>query len=138
MALLGFGAAVWKTAPREEFIGWTTEQRKKRLHLVTNNIRFLILPWIRTRNLASRILSLATKRLPDDWEVRYGYRPVLLETFVESQRFHGTSYKAAKWRHLGQTKGRGRLDMEQKTSLPKMTIFVYPLKKNFRRKLCDD
>ena len=83
LAVLGFGAAAWKTADRDRFIGWTPEQRERRLHLVTNNARFLILPWVRSRNLASRILSLATRRLADDWQHRYGYRPVLVETFVQ-------------------------------------------------------
>jgi hypothetical protein len=136
LALLGFGAAVWKTAPRDEFIGWTIEQRKHQLHLVINNIRFLILPWIHSRNLASRILSMASSRLTDDWELRYGYRPVLVETFVESRRFHGTCYKAANWLYLGETKGRGRLELEHKTPLPKKSIFVYPLARNFRLQLC--
>lgn len=136
LALLGFGAAVWKTAPRDEFIGWTPEERRRRLHLVANNIRFLILPWIRSPNLASRILSMATRRLADDWERRYGYRPVLVETFVESQRFHGTCYRAANWLYLGETKGRGRLAIDKKARLPKKSIFVHPLARNFRFQLC--
>ena len=136
LALLGFGAAVWKTAPRDEFIGWTPEQRRRQIHLVTNNIRFLILPWIRSQNLASRILSMATRRLANDWELRYGYRPVLLETFVESRRFHGTCYKAANWLYLGETKGRGRLEVEHKARLPKKSIFVHPLARSFRFQLC--
>ncbi len=84
LALLGFGAAAWKTAPRDQFIGWTTEQRKRQLHLVVNNARFLILPWVRSENLASRILAMATRRVADDWQQRYNYRPVLAETFVET------------------------------------------------------
>lgn len=135
LALLGFGAAVWKTAPRDEFIGWSAEQRRHQLHLVTNNIRFLILPWVRSRNLASRLLSMATRRLADDWERRYGYRPVLVETFVESHRFHGTCYKAANWLYLGETKGRGRLEVEHKAILPKKSIFVLPLARDFRLQL---
>ena len=83
VALLGFGAAAWKTQPRDLFIGWTPEQRQQRLHLVTNNARFLILPWVRCKNLASAILGMAARRLPQDWNLRYGYSPVLLETFVE-------------------------------------------------------
>jgi hypothetical protein len=97
LALLGFGAAAWKTAPRDCFIGWTREQRKLKLHLVINNARFLILPWIRSRNLASKILGMATSRIAYDWQQRYGYRPVMAETFVEIPRFHGTCYKAANW-----------------------------------------
>jgi hypothetical protein len=136
LALLGFGAAVWKTAPRDKFIGWTPEQRRRQIHLVTNNIRFLILPWIRSRNLASRILSMAARRLADDWQRRYGYRPVLVETFVESHRFRGTCYKAANWLYLGETKGRGRLEVEHKARVPKKSIFVHPLARDFRLQLC--
>ena len=136
LALLGFGAAAWKTAPRDRFIGWTSEQRKCRLHLVINNARFLILPWIRSKNLASKILSMATSRISDDWQQRYGYRPVMAETFVEIPRFHGTCYKAANWICLGKTKGRGKLEKQHKTLLPKKTIWIYPLTRNYRRLLC--
>ena len=89
LALLSFSAAAWKTAPRDAFIGWDAKSRKKTLHLIVNNSRFLVLPWVQSKNLASRILSLAAKRLPADWQQRYGYRPVLLESFVEKQRFAG-------------------------------------------------
>ena len=86
-AALGFGAAAWKTAPRDNFIGWTAEQRVRNLHLIVNNARFLILPWVAVRNLASKILATVAKRLLKDWENRYGYQPLLLETFVEKDRF---------------------------------------------------
>jgi hypothetical protein len=136
LALLGFGAAAWKTAPRDRFIGWTASQRERRLHLVVNNARFLILPWVHCRNLASRLLSLGTRRLADDWQYRYGYRPVLVETFVEIPRFHGTCYKAANWIYLGKTQGRGKLDVQKKAKLPKKAIWVSPLVEDFRRHLC--
>ncbi len=136
LAVLGFGSAVWKTAPRDTFIGWTPAQRRRQIHMVTNNIRFLILPWVRSPNLASRILSMVARRLPDDWEARYRYRPVLLETFVESRRFRGTCYKAANWLLLGETTGRGRLEQEHEARLPKKCVFVYPLAKDFRSQLC--
>ena len=136
LALLGFGAAVWKTAPRDSFIGWTVEQRKRQLHLVSNNARFLILPWVQCRNLASRLLSMATRRLAEDWQERYGYRPVLLETFVQIPRFRGTCYKAANWMYLGNTQGLGRLAVGRKAQLPIKAIWVYPLVKDFRRQLC--
>ena len=96
----------------------------------------MILPWVHCRNLASRLLSLAVRRLAEDWEQRYGYRPVLVETFVETARFRGTCYKAANWICLGQTQGRGKLDVQNKRELPKKTIWVYPLVKHFRRELC--
>jgi hypothetical protein len=136
LALLGFGAAAWKTAPRDRFIGWTAPQRHRHLHLVVNNARFLILPWVRCRNLASRLLSLATRRLAHDWQDRYGYGPVLVETFVQTPRFRGTCYKAANWIYLGQTQGRGKLDSEHTAHLPKKAIWVHPLVRDFRRQLC--
>ena len=136
LALLGFGASAWKVIDRDQFIGWTHEKRKQRLHLVINNARFLILPWIRSRNLASKILSLIAKRISDDWEERYNYRPVLLETFVECDRFDGACYKAANWTRVGITKGRGKLDRDKKYELPKKYVFLYPLTKNFKRILC--
>lgn len=133
LALLGFGAAAWKTQPRDQFIGWTAQQRQQRLHFVTNNARFLILPWVHCHNLASCILGMAARRLADDWQSRYGYRPVLLETFVERPRFRGTCYQAANWLFLGVTKGRGKLDVHNKARLPKKDIWVHPLDKDFRR-----
>ena len=136
VALLGFGAAAWKTQPRDIFIGWTPQQRQRRLHLVTNNARFLILPWVRCKNLASAILGMAARTLPQDWNLHYGYSPVLLETFVELPRFRGTCYRAANWSLLGKTKGRGKLDVYNPALLPKKAIWVYPLVKNFRRVLC--
>ncbi len=136
LAALGFGAAAWAVAPRDQFIGWTSQQRQQNLQLIVNNARFLILPWITSRNLASRILAGVGKRLPQDWQKSYGYMPVLLETFVEQQRFQGTCYRAANWIHVGQTKGRGKLDRKNHCSLPIKDIFLYPLQKNFRQTLC--
>lgn len=135
LAALGFGAAAWKVAPRDRFIGWTSEQRAKNLHLVVNNARFLILPWVTSRNLASKILALAAKRLPNDWHARYQYTPVLLETFVERQRFTGTCYRAANWCHIGQTQGRGKLDRRHQNAAPVKNIYLYPLHKHFRQTL---
>ena len=146
IALFGFGAAAWQTAPRDRFIGWTSEQRQRRLRLVVNNARFLILPWVSCHNLASTLLGMVTRILADDWQQRYSYRPVLLETFVETSRFRGTCYKAANWiclgetrgmgklrLYLGETRGVGKLGLKQ---LPTKTIWVYPLVKHFRRQLC--
>ena len=137
IALLGFGAAAWQTAPRDNYIGWSHEQRKKNLHLIINNARFLILPWVQSKNLASMILAMAAKRLPDDWQAQYAYRPVLMETFVEKPRFEGTCYKAANWRYLGQTKGRGKLGPAGKQSVPIKDLWVYPLNTAFRDRLTD-
>jgi hypothetical protein len=137
VALLSFGASAWKVKPRDEYIGWTTEQRTRNLHLVVNNARFLILPWIRYRNLASRILAMVSRRIGDDWQERYAYRPVLLETFVDATKFHGGCYKAANWRLLGMTQGRGKLDKHHKNAVPIKSIWTYSLAKNINRKLCD-
>jgi len=132
VALTGFSAAAWQTAPRDQFIGWNHEQRKKNLHLITNNARFLIVPWVKSKNLASKILSLSARYIPDDWEKKYNIRPVLLESFVEKKRFTGTCYKAANWRLCGQTKGRGKLGPSGKISVPIKDVWLYPLDKNFR------
>lgn len=135
LAALGFGAAAWKAKPRDQFIGWSSEERKKGLHLIVNNARFLILPWVRSKNLATRILSMALRRLSEDWHQRYNYRPVLVETFVEIPRFLGTCYKAANWIYVGDTQGRGKLDVKHSVQLPKKAIWVYPLHENFRHAL---
>ena len=132
VALMGFGAAAWQTAPRDQFIEWSHDQRKRNLPLVTNNARFLILPWIQSKNLASKILSLTARQLPNDWKKKYNIRPVLMESFVQKNLFAGTCYKAANWFKLGQTKGRGKLGPPGKISVPIKDIWVYPLDKNFR------
>ena len=135
LAALGFGASAWKVAPRDKFIGWSDHDRLRNLRFVVNNARFLILPWITSRNLASRILSGAAKRLGQDWQDNYGYRPVLLETFVDKARFRGTCYRAANWTCVGSTQGRGKLDRHNRHPLPVKDIFLYPLIKDFRVKL---
>lgn len=137
VSLLGFGASAWSVLPRDRFIGWTNEQRKKNLHLIVNNARFLILPWVKSKNMASKILSSIARRLPENWENRYNYRPVLLETFVEKDRFLGTSYKAANWIYVGVTKGRGKLDTYNKAALPKKNILLLPLDKKFKKRLAE-
>jgi len=133
LALFGFGAAAWKTAPRDNFIGWTPSMREERLHLIVNNARFLILPWIQSKHLASKLLGLVARRLSNDWHDRYGYRPVLLETFVEKDRFQGTCYRAANWTCLGYTQGRGKLDRTNTYSLPIKSVWVFPLSQHFRQ-----
>jgi len=135
IALLGFGAAAWMSAPRDRYIGWTHEQRKRNLSLIVNNARFLILPWVESKNLASMLLAKAAKILPHHWQEAYGYRPVLLETFVEKPRFRGTCYNAANWVYVGQTKGRGKLGPAGKQSVPIKDLWVYPLDRRFRETL---
>lgn len=131
LALMGFGAAAWALASRDNFIGWTREDRERGLAFITNNARFLILPWVKVKNLASRILAQAARRIPVDWQVRYGYSPALLETCVEQGRA-GTCYLAANWLKLGETRGRGKLDRTHTQVLPIKRIFVYPLRRDFR------
>lgn len=127
-----FAASAWALSERDEWIGWTQADRSQRLHLIVNNTRFLIFPWVHIRNLASKALSLAARRIRLDWQVRYGYRPVLLETFVDGGKYRGTSYQAANWIRLGETAGRGRMDRyKQYLSTPK-DIYVYPLVADFR------
>ena len=135
VALLGFGAAAWQCAPRDQLIGWSHEQRQQNLHLVVNNARFLILPWVGSENLASKIVGLAARQLPQDWQHRYGFRPLLLETFVEKDRFTSTCYRAANWLHVGQTQGRGKLGPSGKQSVPIKDVWLYPLGKDFKRGL---
>jgi hypothetical protein len=135
LAALGFSAAAWKVAPRDRFIGWDDGQRRHNLHRIVNNSRFLILPWVKVRNLASCILAAAAKRLGNDWTERYGFEPVLLETFVERDRFRGTCYRAANWLRVGETQGRGKLDRHHRGLSTVKHIYVYPLRKNFRQKL---
>lgn len=136
LALLGFGASAWRIAPRDWYIGWSDEKRQENLNLVVNNARFLILPWVTSKNLASTILSRITARLPEDWMRQYNYRPVLVETFVEKKRFTGASYRSANWKLVGSTKGRGKKDRFNQAALPIKDIYLYPLHPQFQQLLC--
>ena len=130
LAYLIWGSAAWKTAPRDRWIGWTESQRRERLHLIVNNTRFLILPWVHSANLASHLLALFIRRLPTDWNDRFGYRPVLAETFVDTTRYTGHCYLASNWKNLGQTTGRSKWDRFNTLSVPKKDVWVFPLVKN--------
>jgi hypothetical protein len=132
LGCIQFSAAAWALAPRDEWIGWDSEAKKSKLNLIVNNSRFLIFPWVHVKNLASRALSLATKRIPADWLREFSYAPVLMETFVDMEHFKGTCYKASNWTRLGETKGRGRMDRHNEYALSKKAIFVYPLRRDFR------
>ena len=133
-----WSSPAWKMAPRDTWIGWTSEERARNLQLIVSNSRFLILPWVRARNLASMILSLCARQLPVDWERLYGYRPLLLETIVDAQ-FRGTSYRAANWLYLGETRGRGRMDRRhQAHGRAVKRIYVYPLCRDAQRRLAQD
>jgi len=124
---------------RDAWIGWSENERRRNLQAIVNQGRFLILPWVRVKGLASKILALSARRLPDDWEQHYGLRPLLLETLVDAARFRGTCYRAANWIHVGQTSGRGRMDRENKAQGQAIKdIYVYPLVRDARQRLRGD
>ena len=130
-----FGAAAWKTKSRDSFIGWDRLTRERNLPFISNNTRFLILPWVRVQHLASHLLSRVCRELPEHWMEKYGHRIHLLETFVERDRFRGTCYRAAGWTHVGATVGRSRNDVHATMSVPVKEIFLHPLTSDFRRRL---
>ncbi len=137
MACLLWSSPAWKMQPRDAWIGWSDDQRRRNLQSIVNNARFLILPWVRVKGLASKILALSARQMPRDWETRYGHRPLLLETLVDASRFRGTCYRAANWIHVGQTTGRGRMDREhQKHRVAIKDIFIYPLVQDVPQRLC--
>jgi hypothetical protein len=139
LACLLWTSPAWKMQARDAWIGWTDEQRRGNLQAIVNNGRFLILPWVNVKGLASKILALSARQMPREWEMRYGCRPLLLETLVDAARFRGTCYRAANWIHVGQTAGRGRMDHEHKAHGQAVKdIYVYPLVRDARRRLCAD
>lgn len=135
LACLLFGSAAWKCASRDAFIGWDAPTRQKSLQGITNNSRFLILPWVRVPRLASYILSAITGRLRGDWKEKYAQRLSLVETFVEAARFQATAYRAANWICVGQTTGRTRQDQFHRIQSALKTVWVYPLSRRFRQEL---
>ncbi len=135
LACLLFGSSAWSVADRDAHIGWDKETRQRHLNLTTNNTRFLITPWVRVKCLASHILGLVTHRIERDWLARYGHPIYSLETFVDKDRYRGTCYQAANWQCVGQTRGRSRNDRDQTLSVPVKTIYVYPLRPDYRQRL---
>jgi hypothetical protein len=135
LAVMVFGAAAWKVADRDRFIGWSLEQRTEQLGGLANQQRFLILPWVRVSQLASHLLVLAGRRLANDWLQAYGHRVWLLESFVEQGRFTGRAYQAAGWLRLGQTTGRTRQDRQRTLQAPIKSVWVRPLHSQFRKLL---
>lgn len=135
LACVLFGAAAWKCAPRDQWIGWDIQQRIAGLPFIANNMRFLILPWVRVPNLASWILSQVARRVSDDWQKKYGHPIWLLETFVDLERFTGACYRASNWRCLGQTQGRSRNDRFHEHNQPIRSIYAFALHKKFRQHL---
>lgn len=138
LACLLWTSPAWKMRARDAWIGWSDEQRRHNLQSIVSNGRFLILPWVRVKGLASKILALSARHTPYDWESEYGHRPLLLETLVDT-RFRGTCYRAANWIHVGQTTGRGRMDRKHEAHGQAVKdVFLYPLVRNARQRLCGD
>lgn len=136
LSCLLFGSAAWKCQARDQFIGWTAEQRQTHLQQITNNTRLLVLPWVRVPHLASHTLSLVLGRLRQDWQTKYARPLQLVETFVDTSRFKGICYRAANWLDLGQTTGRTRQDRAHRLAVAPKRVLVYPLEPQFRRHLC--
>jgi len=131
-----FGSAAWKCADRDLFIGWDRSVRERNLQSLTNNTRFLVPPWVEVPHLASHVLGLLTRRVRRDWQEKYGHPVDALETFVDRSRFKGTCYRAANWRHVGETRGRTRNDRENRIREPVKDVYLYPLVPDFRERLC--
>ena len=136
LACMLFAGAAWKVKARDEFIGWSPEQRVRQLGLIVNNSRFLILPHVRVPHLASHILALILRRLRSDWQRKYKLIPCLAETFVERPRFSGVCYRAANWLLVGQSCGRSRHDRYHRRQVPIKDIYLYPLSADFKKRLC--
>ena len=132
---LGFAASALQLAARDEWIGWDADERQAHLDLIVGMSRFLIRPTVQCRNLASKVLSMSMGVLPVDFKGRYGYSPCLVESFVDTDQFSGTCYRAANWIEVGKTKGRGRQDRFNQSALSKKAIYVYPVDKEFRKRM---
>jgi Domain of unknown function (DUF4338) len=136
LAALLFTSAAWRMAPRDRYIGWSDAARKTNLPRIVNNSRFLILPGTRIPHLASHVLGRAAQQLPSDWKSRYRVEPLLLETLVDPARYRGVCYRAANWIEVGLTQGRGRMDRSHLASVTPKQIFLYPLNRHWRQRLC--
>lgn len=136
VACLLFGSAAWKARARDTFIGWDAVCRQHHLARLTNNTRFLVLPWVHVSHLASHLLGQVARRISKDWFNKYGHGMELLETFVERERFRGACYRAAGWLHVGATTGRSRNDVDNTLRVPVKDIYLLPLTADFRRRLC--
>lgn len=135
LACIGWGQAAYKVACRDNFIGWKSSHRDRNIFLIAQNVRFLILPWVKVPYLASHILGRMAKMVPRDWQRLYNHPLVLLETFVDTLRFKGTCYKASNWIQVGLTKGRGKWDTHNQYPTSIKAVFLYPLGKDFREVL---
>ena len=138
IACLAFSSAPRHIGCRDRYIGWSKQLRKTHIHLLAYNTRFLILPWIRVRHLASHILGRMARILCEDWQALYHHPIYYLETFVDKQRFAGTCYKAANWVYLGDTTGRGKNDQTHIPNRSIKAVWGYPLTRHFRRLLAGE
>jgi hypothetical protein len=136
VACVAWSSPPWHMGPRDRFIGWSPAVRRQNLRFIAYNTRYLIMPWVRVKHLASHILGQCARRISADWESLYGHPIHYLETFVDRERFAGTCYRAANWVYLGKTTGRGIKDKKHKVTLSKKDVLGYPLCRNFREKLC--
>ncbi len=136
IACLAWSSAARHIKSRDRFIGWTPDTRKRNLHLIAYNTRFLILPWVRVRHLASYLLGLSARTVSEYWQGMYNHPVYYLETFVDTERFKGTCYRAANWRYLGDTTGRGKNDQTNKVNRSIKAVYGYPLTSDFREALC--
>ena len=127
-----YGAAAWRVADRDRFIGWDNAARQRGLSRIANNMRFLILPWVRISHLASHLLALTRRRISTDWQEKYGHPILLLESFIEQRRFAGTCYRADNWIRVGQTTGRSRNHSSGDPRVPVKSVWLYPLQRRFR------
>jgi hypothetical protein len=135
VACLGWGSAAWRVKSRDVFIGWDKQTKDEHLHFVANNTRFLILPWISVKCLASKVLAMNARRICDDWLKIYNHPLYMLETFVEKDRFKGTCYKAANWTLVGQTAGTSKRGNSHFAHGRIKDVFLYPLRKDFKKRL---
>jgi hypothetical protein len=135
VALLGWASAALRAPLREKYIGWDEATKHRRLHFVANNVRFLILPWVRVRHLASKILAVNLRRLSADWQAAWKHSLLLAETFVDTTRFRGTCYRAANWLYLGETAGRSKHGNNYSYGGTRKALFVYPLHRHATRNL---
>ena len=138
LACLLFGAAAFKCSARDAWIGWPAPVRERNLPYVANNSRFLVLPWVRVPHLASHLLSGIARRIQADWIAKYGHSLYCLETFVDRSRYRGVCYRAANWQLVGHSAGRSRNDRYHRLSVAAKDHYLYPLRRDFRRRLCDD
>ena len=137
VACFMFSSAPRHLGPRDRYIGWSAELRRRNVHMLAYNSRYLIFPWVRVRYLASHLLSRVVKILSTDWERLYHHPVYFIETFVNAPRYKGTCYRAANWVYMGKTTGRGKDDQTKKPNRPLKEVLGYPLVKNFREKLCE-